>query len=85
MDWSCAAPGPTQFDGSYFIPHLAVGHSYTVYAEALNGVVTPSTVSTALTTLCRNSTTDPGWPSAQACVLPAVDQQFASRMRPRPE
>jgi hypothetical protein len=82
--WSCAAPGPAQFDGGYFIQHLAVGHGYTVYAEALNGVVTPSTVSTALTTLCRNSTTDPGWPTAQACVVPAVDQQFTTRMRPAP-
>jgi hypothetical protein len=82
--WSCAAPGPAQFDGSYLIQHLPVGHSYSVYAEALDGVVTPSTVSTALTTLCRNSNTDPGWPAAQACVVPAVDQQFSSRLRPAP-
>lgn len=82
--WSCAAPGPAQFDGSYLIQHLPVGHSYSVYAEALDGVVTPSTVSTAITTLCRNSETDPGWPAAQACVVPAVDQQFSTRMRPAP-
>jgi Matrixin len=82
--WSCTAPGPVQFDGSYIIQHLPVGHSYSVYAEALDGVVTPSTVSTALTTLCRNSNTDPGWPASQACVVPAVDQQFSSRLRPAP-
>jgi Matrixin len=82
--WSCAAPGPAQFDGAYMIQHLPVGHSYSVYAEALDGVVTSSTVSTALTNLCRNSTTDPGWPASQACVVPAVDQQFSSRTRPAP-
>jgi len=82
--WSCTAPGPVQFDGSYIIQHLPVGHSYSVYAEALDGAVTPSTVSTALTTLCRNANTDPGWPATQACVVPAVDQQFSSRVRPAP-
>jgi Matrixin len=82
--WSCAARGPAQFDGSYLIGHLLVGHSYTVYAEALDGVVVPSNVSTALTTLCRNANTDPGWPPAQACVVPAVDQQFSTRTQPAP-
>jgi Matrixin len=82
--WSCAAPGPTQFDGSYVIQHLAVGHSYAVYAEALDGVVTPSTVSTALTTLCRNANTDPGWPSSQAYVVPSPDLQFSTRAQPAP-
>lgn len=80
--WSCAAPGPTQFDGSYVIQHSAVGHSYSLYAEALDGVVTPSTVSTALTSLCRNANTDPGWPSSQACVVPSPDLQFSTRALP---
>ena len=40
--WSCAAPGAAQFDGTYEINGLAVGHSYTFYAEALNGAVDPS-------------------------------------------
>ncbi len=35
-------PGPAQFDGTYEIDGLAVGHSYTVYAGALNGAVDPS-------------------------------------------
>jgi hypothetical protein len=82
--WSCTAPGPTQFDGSYVIQHLAVGHSYSVYAEALDGVVTPSTVSTTLTTLCRNASTDPGWPASQACVVPSPDLQFSTRALPAP-
>ncbi|MGO8720723.1 MAG: matrixin family metalloprotease [Acidobacteriaceae bacterium] len=82
--WSCAAPGPLQFDGSYQIDHLPVGQSYSVYAEPLDGVVAPANVSTALTTLCRNATTDPGWPSAQACVAPSADLEFTARTRPAP-
>jgi hypothetical protein len=58
--WSCAAPGPAQFDGTYEIDGLAVGHSYTVYAEALNGAVNPSRITNAIAPLCRNTTTDPG-------------------------
>jgi len=82
--WSCQAPGPVQFDGTYELQHLPVGHSYLVYAEALNGAVSPSDVSDALITLCRNSTTDPGWPSSQACIVPSVDQQFSTRIQPSP-
>jgi hypothetical protein len=82
--WSCQAPGPAQFDGTYFFAHLPVGHSYSVYAEPLNGVVLPANVSPALATLCRNATTDPGWPPAQSCVVPAVDQQFTVRLLPAP-
>ena len=52
--WSCAAPGPAQFDGTYQIDGLAVGHSYTVYAEALNGAVDPSQFDNAIVALCRN-------------------------------
>jgi hypothetical protein len=33
--WSCTAPGPAQFDGTYEIDHLSIGHSYSVYAEPL--------------------------------------------------
>jgi hypothetical protein len=82
--WSCQSPGPTQFDGTYLINHLPIGHSYLVYVEPLDGAVPPSSVAPALTTLCRNSTTDPGWPTAQACVVPAVNTQFTTRMLPAP-
>jgi hypothetical protein len=51
--WSCAAPGPAQFDGTYEIDGLAVGSSYTVYAEALNGAVGPSQFVNATATLFR--------------------------------
>jgi hypothetical protein len=82
--WSCAAPGPAQFDGSYEIGRLPVGRSYTVYAEALNGVVDPSQISNATATLCRNSTTDAGWPPQQGCVVPEVSISFTTRTRPGP-
>jgi len=82
--WSCQAPGPVQFDGSYTLAHLPVGRSYNVYAEPLDGAVAPSEVSNALTTLCRNSITDPGWPSSQACVVPPVNLEFTTRTRPAP-
>src|SRR5271168_850576 len=79
--WSCAAPGPAQFDGSYTIERLPVGHTYTVYAEPLDGVVAPAQIGPAITSLCRNATTDAGWPPLQGCVVPAVDTSFTTRTR----
>jgi len=46
--WGCAAPGPAHCDGTYEIAGLAVGRSYTVYAEARNGAVHPSRSPTPL-------------------------------------
>jgi hypothetical protein len=80
--WSCTDPGPAQFDGSYTIERLPVGHTYTVYAEPLDGVVSPAQISPAITSLCRNSTTDAGWPPLQDCVVPAVNISFTTRTRP---
>ncbi len=80
--WSCTAPGPAQFDGTYEIDGLAVGQSYTVYSEALNGAVDPSQFDNAIVTLCRNTVSDPGWPPLQGCVVPAVDTSFTARTRP---
>jgi hypothetical protein len=82
--WSCAAPGPAQFDGSYQISHLPLGHSYLIYAEPLDNSVPPSLVTPATATLCRNPTTDAGWPPLQACVVPAVSTSFTTRTRPGP-
>jgi hypothetical protein len=82
--WSCVDPGPVQFDGTYAIERLPVGHSYTVYAEPLNGAVDPSQVSNAIVSLCRNTTTDAGWPPLQGCVVPAVTISFTTRTRPGP-
>ena len=82
--WSCTSPGPVQFDGSYLIQALPVGHSYQVYAEALNGAVDPSQVSNALVSLCRNPTTDAGWPPLMSCVVPVAETGFTLRVRPSP-
>jgi Matrixin len=81
--WSCADPGPAQFDGSFTIERLPVGHSYTLYAEPLDGVVAPAQMGPAIVSLCRNSTTDAGWPPLQGCVVPAADISFTTRTRPR--
>ena len=82
--WSCSAPGPAQFDGTYEIDGLAVGRSYTIYAEALNGAVDPSQFINAVVSLCRNTVSDPGWPPLQGCVVPAVNTSFTTRTRPGP-
>jgi Matrixin len=82
--WSCTAPGPAQFDGSYLIAGLAVGSSYTVYAEAMNGAADPSQFSNATASLCRNPMTDAGWPPLRACVVPSVSISFTTRTRPGP-
>ncbi len=82
--WSCTAPGPVQFDGNYEIDQLPVGESYLIYAEPLDGAVAPADVSDALVSLCRNSTTDPGWPPLQGCVVPPVNTSFTTASRPSP-
>jgi hypothetical protein len=80
--WSCVSPGPAQFDGTYVIGHLPVGHSYQVYAEPLDNTVYPSLISPAITSLCRNASTDADWPPQQACVVPPVDTSFTTRTLP---
>ncbi|HTT34096.1 MAG TPA: matrixin family metalloprotease [Methylomirabilota bacterium] len=82
--WSCSAPGHAQFDGTYLISSLPVGSSYTVYGEALNGAADASQFSNATASLCRNVTTDAGWPPLQSCVVPSVDISFTTRTRPGP-
>jgi hypothetical protein len=83
--WSCSSPGPVQFDGSYLIEKLPVGHNYQVYAEPLNGAVAPSQISNAISSLCRNSVTDSGWPASMSCVVPPVNAEFTVRTLPGPE
>jgi len=80
--WSCSGAGPAQFDGSYQISHLPLGHSYQVYAEPLDNTVLPSLISPAITSLCRNPTTDAGWPPLQACEVPTPITSFTTRTRP---
>jgi hypothetical protein len=63
------------------LDHLPINRSYTVYAEPLDGAVSPAQITPAIATLSRNPTTDPGWPPLQACVVPAAITSFTTRSR----
>lgn len=74
--WSCNASGTApQFDGSYDFERLPVGHNYVLYAEPLDGLVTPADVSDALNDLCAAGSGSP-------CTTPAVNASFNPRMLP---
>jgi hypothetical protein len=74
--WSCnAASPPAQFDGSYDIERLPVGHSYRVYTEPLEGLVAPADFSEALGDLCPAG-------GSPACTTPATNTNFNPRTRP---
>ena len=81
--WSCADPGPVQFDGTFSLQRLKVGgsQSYQIYAEPLDGPVVLGNVIYNLTSLCRNSSTDPAWPAQFACSVPASAAPFSARIR----
>ena len=84
--WSCSDPGPAQFDGAFSLQRLLVrtSQSYQIYAEPLDGPVVLGNVIYNSTSLCRNSTTDPGWPAQFACTVPASAAPFSARIRPGP-
>ena len=84
--WSCGDPGPAQFDGSFSLQRLKVGtsQSYEIYAEPMDGPVVLGNVIDNLTSLCRNSSTDPGWPVQFACTVPVPPASFSARIRPGP-
>jgi hypothetical protein len=74
--WSCNASGTAaQFDGSYDIERLPVGHEYNVYAEPLSGLVAPSDFSNAWNDLCS-----PG--AGSRCTTPAVNTGFNALILP---
>jgi hypothetical protein len=66
------------------LERLPTGATYQVYVEPLNGAVDPTQISDTTGSLCRNSTSDPGWPLPQGCVAPAADISFTVRTRPGP-
>ncbi len=73
--WSCAASNPVvQFDGSYDIERLPVGHNYTIYAEPLVGLAPPADFGEALNDLCAGS--------SPACATPSVNTNFNPRVQP---
>ncbi|HXC32183.1 MAG TPA: matrixin family metalloprotease [Verrucomicrobiae bacterium] len=84
--WSCGDPGPPQFDGTYSLQRLPVGpsQSYTIYAEPLDGPVVLGNVIYNSTSLCRNATTDPGWPQQFSCTVPPSAAPFSARVKPDP-
>jgi|HubBroStandDraft_6_1064221.scaffolds.fasta_scaffold58465_3 hypothetical protein len=74
--WSCnAASPPTQFDGSFDLQRLPVGHSYNLYAEPLVGLALPGDFSNVFTGLCSSSV-------APTCTPPPVNTNFNVRVLP---
>ena len=59
-----------QFDGSFNIERLPVGHSYLIYAEPLTGVATPDDFSGALDDLCTAAT--------PSCITSGGEHEFQS-------
>ncbi len=84
--WSCSGAGPAQFDGTFSMQRLPVGtaQTYQIYAEPLDGPVILGNVLYNSTSLCRNSTSDPGWPAQFACTVPASAAPFSARFKPAP-
>ena len=64
-----------QFDGSFDIERLPVGHNYLIYAEPLVGLATPGDFGDALQDFCSSG-------GASECTTPAVDTNFNPRFRP---
>jgi hypothetical protein len=74
--WSCnAASPPTQFDGSFDLERLPVGHSYNLYAEPLVGLAVPGDFSSVFTGLCSSSV-------APTCTPPPVNANDNVRILP---
>lgn len=82
--WSCSGAGPAVFDGSYTISSLPVGpaQSYLLYAEPFTSAEDAADVAQKLAELCRNSSTDPGFPAAASCTVPVINTSFMARIRP---
>jgi hypothetical protein len=74
--WSCSDVNPVAvFDGSYTIPHLAIGNSYQVYAEPLDGAFLPGNITNWQAGLC-------GAGGGAGCTAPQVYTNFAPRFLP---
>jgi len=84
--WSCSDPGPAQFDGTFSLQQLPVGstQNYQIYVEPLDGPVILGNVIYNFTSLCRNATSDPGWPAQFSCTVPPSAAPFSARLKPGP-
>lgn len=73
--WTCdPSTSIVQFDGSYVLGPLPVGHSYVVYAEPFVGLVEGGDIAGAFANVCGSD--------ASTCTLPAVNTNFAPRIAP---
>jgi len=76
--WSCdPANPPAQFDGSFDIERLPLGHNYLIYAEPLDGLVGAGDISGALGDICASS-------SAAVCTTPGINVNFNPQLQPAP-
>jgi hypothetical protein len=66
---------PTQFDGSFDLERLPVGHTYNLYAEPLVGLAVPGDFSNVLTGLCSSSV-------PPTCTPPPMNTNFNVRILP---
>jgi hypothetical protein len=74
--WSCdASKPPTQFDGSFDLERLPVGHSYNLHAEPLVGLAFPGDYSNVFTGLCSSTV-------APTCTAAPVHRNFNVRILP---
>jgi len=74
--WSCSAANPPpQFDGSFDIERLPIGHSYLIYGEPIVGLAQPSDFGITLGEICPSG-------AIPACTTPALDTNFNPRIRP---
>lgn len=74
--WTCdPSTSIVQFDGSYVLGPLPVGHSYVIYAEPFVGLVDGSDIAGAFANVCNRG-------SSSSCTLPAVNTNFAPRIAP---
>jgi hypothetical protein len=76
--WSCnssTASAMPQFDGSFDIERLPVGHNYWIYAEPLVGLAQPGDFGGALGNVCPVNSTSP-------CATPPVNTNFNPRTLP---
>lgn len=75
--WTCnASSPPSKFDGTYDIQRLPIAHNYVIYAEPLDGLVSPSDFGVALDDLCPAE-------SASPCTTPVLNMTFNPRMKPQ--
>lgn len=73
--WTCdPSTSVVQFDGSYVLGPLPVGHSYVIYAEPFVGLVEGSDIASAFANLCGSGNS--------SCTLPALNTNFAPRIAP---